>query len=85
MNGSQAAAFPESITSYARHVIANRDGGHAAATIESIGPYARHTIANRDGVQAATRLEFANCFVSTVYTLKGRKITTRILNNGENG
>lgn len=28
---------------------------------------------------------FANCFVSTAYTLKGRKATTRILNNGENG
>jgi len=36
-------------------------------------------------LQAATAPEFANCFVSTVYTLKGRKITTRILNNGENG
>ena len=56
-----------------------------AAVAERIRSNTRHRVADGDGGQTAAIRVFANCFVSTTYTLKGRKVTTRILNNGENG
>ena len=47
----------ESVVSYARHAVGNRDGGQAAATGESTAFYARHAVWNRDGGQAGATIE----------------------------
>ena len=53
MDCGEAAAFIESIVSYARHALGDGDGGEAAATRESIVSNARHALGDVDGREAA--------------------------------
>ena len=50
-DGGKAAASPESMVSYARHAVGNRDRGKAATVHKSTSSYARHVVGNCDGAK----------------------------------
>lgn len=64
---------------YARHTLRDDDGSKGKAAKEGIDPYARHTIENYDVSEGIAAIVFASNFVSVNYSLKGRKVMTRIL------
>ena len=76
MDFGQSRALIEAPMSQTGDGVGNRDAGQARATIEARISQTCDGVGNRDTRQSRAIIVFAKCFISTIFTLNGRKVMT---------